>query len=235
LVTSLLVASFITGCAQKLSMVPARTLDSSERIFSKNYEKNKVVDVSVGDPIVKVKDFHRSTYLENFASPTQNVRIHGGLIDISLFKGQKYPIMGQFTLDSGEYLAAKVDGGNGVLFSNNGEIKDRIIGCNAQINGCVSVVYQMKIDPSDTKIFKAKSQEVEEKRGFVNFEIIYNGKDSESIFFTYREYTPKDLARAAFFQKLTYSADNPIIRFKKLKFEIIKASNEGIRFKVLED
>ena len=66
-------------------------------------------------------------------------------------------------------------------------------------------------------------------------ELIYSGKNDISLNVTYREYTPDNLARTAFFQNITYQADAKQIRFKDFVIKIDDISNEKITYTVLED
>ena len=66
-------------------------------------------------------------------------------------------------------------------------------------------------------------------------QIIYNGKDGNTVRFSYREYI-NELARPAFTQELQYDlADGNLIGFKGLRLEIMKLSNVGIEYKILSN
>ena len=69
----------------------------------------------------------------------------------------------------------------------------------------------------------------------MNYEIIYTGRVGDTIRLNYREYSPDDLARTAFFQELTYPADQKSLRFRDIKMEVDVADSEKIRFRVVED
>ena len=71
--------------------------------------------------------------------------------------------------------------------------------------------------------------------GFTNFELIYTGRNAQSLTFLYREYTPNDMAKPAFYQTLTYSADSKTLRFKKIRLGIDEATDERLVYRVLED
>lgn len=65
-------------------------------------------------------------------------------------------------------------------------------------------------------------------------ELIYTGVSRNTITLVYREYI-NDFARPAFTQELKYDlADGDIIGFKGARFQIIKATNIGIQYKVLK-
>ena len=66
-------------------------------------------------------------------------------------------------------------------------------------------------------------------------ELIYTGHSGTTIHISYREYKA-DFARPAFFQELRYDMkQSTIIVFKQYKIKILKATNEYIRFIVLND
>jgi hypothetical protein len=66
-------------------------------------------------------------------------------------------------------------------------------------------------------------------------ELIYNGKVGNSIKCTYREYV-NDIARPAFTQDLQYDlSESSIIGIKGMRIEVIKTTNIGIKYKILND
>ena len=85
------------------------------------------------------------------------------------------------------------------------------------------------------KFLKVEENEIDISSGYLNYELIYSGMDDENIYVTYREFTPKDFARASFFQEFTYSKSSKRIRFKNTLIEVRKATNESIEFIVIED
>jgi len=85
-----------------------------------------------------------------------------------------------------------------------------------------------KIEYKKTKVFEPK------KNNFKR-EFIFNGKTSNNLKFTYREYVD-DIARPAFTQDLQYDLnESNIIGFKGLRIEIVKATNTNIEYKVLNN
>ena len=66
-------------------------------------------------------------------------------------------------------------------------------------------------------------------------EFIYNGKVDNSIKFIYREFM-NDFNRASFIQEVQYDLnESSIIGFKELRIDIIEASNQTIKYKVLKN
>ncbi|GHS86746.1 hypothetical protein FACS189487_01590 [Campylobacterota bacterium] len=75
-----------------------------------------------------------------------------------------------------------------------------------------------------------------QQQRFLKSELLYQGISNNTINVLYREYA-NDMARPAFFQNLSYSLEgksSTIIRFKDASFEIIKADNNGMSYKVLQ-
>lgn len=65
-------------------------------------------------------------------------------------------------------------------------------------------------------------------------ELIYAGREGDTLHITYREYSVKGYARTAFFQHLYYdlkTSDN--IAFQDNVIQILEANNQQIRFKVI--
>lgn len=67
-------------------------------------------------------------------------------------------------------------------------------------------------------------------------ELLYTGREKDTVFLLYREYTGKGMARTPFYQDLRYNIEeSSIINFKSLRIEVLTATNEGISFKVVSD
>jgi len=62
---------------------------------------------------------------------------------------------------------------------------------------------------------------------------VYTGKGEDGLKLLYREFTPDDLARPAFYQELTYGSDAKVIRFRKLRIAVELADYEMIVYTVL--
>jgi len=90
----------------------------------------------------------------------------------------------------------------------------------------------VEAEPSDFRASKVAKTSIDSSQGYTNFELVYTGLSSGVIRITYREYSPDDLARTAFFQDLTYNAGERSVRFRDLAIEILKATNEQIEYRV---
>lgn len=65
-------------------------------------------------------------------------------------------------------------------------------------------------------------------------ELIYTGVSKNIISILYREYQ-NDMARPAFSQELKYDlGEGRVIGFKGARFEVLKATNLGITYRVLK-
>lgn len=73
------------------------------------------------------------------------------------------------------------------------------------------------------------------EKGYVNFEILYSGKDNNSIHAIYREYSQDNLARVAYFQNLTFPADSPMIRYKNIQIKVHSSDGEKLTYTVIND
>ena len=87
----------------------------------------------------------------------------------------------------------------------------------------------------DVKISESIIDSTATPSGINNYELIYGGTDGKSITITYREFTPNDLARPAFYQNLVYEAKAKQIRFKDTIIRLEQVSNEKITYSVVSD
>ena len=88
-------------------------------------------------------------------------------------------------------------------------------------------------NPRDILFEKIDNKIIPHKDSFIR-ELIYTGISKNVISIVYREYS-NDLVRPAFSQELKYDlGEGSIIGYKGSRFEVIKATNTGIIYKVLK-
>jgi hypothetical protein len=85
----------------------------------------------------------------------------------------------------------------------------------------------------ETGVIEAVAPVVELSPDNQKKELIYTGVSKNVVSLLYREYQ-NDMARPAFTQELKYDlAEGRVIGFKGARFEVMNATNTGIKYKVL--
>jgi hypothetical protein len=195
--------------------------------------------VNVGDPMIKFQDFWVETTESSIATPDKTVNLKGGVVDVTLVAGQRYPVRGRMSIEGVEYVVVGTTDNpvdyRAVLVKPDGTLHNRIAVANPQLSGLMLVIYTLTISDPATKMVRETSENVKSSKGYENFEILYTGTNSNGLNLTYREFSPDGLARVAFFQNLTYEAGARIIAFKKYRIAVEHASSESITFTVLAD
>jgi hypothetical protein len=236
---------FLSGCGQYVRPL-TRMKIGTERVFDKNYEVGKIQSVYVGQPVVKVKDYQVNRFSANFMQASDDFLISSTNGDV-IVKGTKntdYPVRGLTTIDNQDFTVLDLPSdydifkekfkvhwkyGFAVLIKYDGSVHDK-----AMLDG---IVFRPKFKsaPPDLRFFPSKDEEIELDSGYLNYELIYGGTDGKLITMTYREYTPDNFARPAFFQDLVYEARKSEIRFRDTAVKIHEATNEKIVYTVLSD
>ena len=150
--------------------------------------------------------------------------------------GQKFPVVGTKDIDGIIYnLINPIPDKNAamcILLDDSGRARTDIL-----INSAKSVTSKsMSVEfTPDKPIFeKFQIEQVNTTKGFINYEIVYNGISGDTIQLLYREYSADNLAKPAFFQNLQYDLSKDMnIVFKEHRFLIKEASNNQIQFKLL--
>lgn len=236
-------SAILSSCAVPVKPVSSDQLkptQTTSRTFEKNYSINSELKEYVGNSIIKVKDYYTVKTEYPALSPSAPYKVVLQRQSFEFNVGNEYPITSKLTIDGVDcslimvqssssgwniYLAIDPEG-NSVrqVFWKNGFgqlIKNMFPGSTSFEGTAVfSNVVKTKIDTS---------------KGFVNHELVYNGTDGKSIFLTYREFSPDDIARPAFYQNLTYENKSDIIRFKNYRIKLIRANDESMSYVVVED
>lgn len=255
----------LTGCARgiwvstKLFPLPEpvkkHKIGEINRVFhEKNYKIDEKITAFVGQEIVRVKSFTERTAIFDTAKDINKVvqsnttiHIHAKYnwynFHIKSNENQEYKvhsIINTVGIEKFNLIELNDDKGTkwGMLINDNGAVHTGAI---------YSFEYEllflpsfMDVSPGVFKIYekaegKTEKRELEKIIPGMSIELIYSGKNDVSLNATYREYSPDDMARPAFFQNITYRADAKQLRFKEFVIKLHDVSNEKITYTVLED
>lgn len=209
----------------------------SKHIFVKNYELKEKLSINVGDTVVRVKDYDVIIYHAKELTPDKDFNIGSWAGDTYLSGSAGTPITVVGSVkdkDKTYHLLPSVAYGLLIPINNNGLYE----GGSASRSG--SQIYLkgtgiIQIAPKDTIFTPSKTEKVDSSAGYINYEIVFTGISSDSINLLYREYTPDDMARPAFYQNLTYPIGTEIVQFKKIKIRIDHIDQGSMTYAVLED
>ena len=232
---------WLMGCA---SFTPYTSVYlGTDHDINKNYELDVKKTTYVGESMIRVKDYYLSKFSGKTISPNVDLTItHRALIGTdshTFYAQEQYEIVGETTKNGINFdlitITPNHPSSNLLLISENGEIDGGSLLWNPNFGSYQSNWFKFKIDPPDAKFIKKDITKTDTSKGYANYELIYTGKDKEAFHITYREYSPDDLARTAFFQNLTYPSDAKVIRFKGYKILVDDATSESITFTVTEE
>ncbi|MFQ5964680.1 MAG: hypothetical protein ACE5KZ_10375 [Candidatus Scalinduaceae bacterium] len=226
---------WLMGCT---SFTPYRSnYLGTDQVFNKNYELTVRKTMYVGEPMIKVKNYYLSKFSAKTVSPNVDVTIKYSLSRITFYAQEQYEIVGETMVNKKIFYLIKIvsddPASSLLLISENGEVDGSSIFRNIGIYQ--KNWFKFKVNPPDAKFIKKDITKVDSQQGYKNYELIYTGKDEKSLHITYREYSPDNLARTAFFQDLIYPSDSKVIRFKDYKILVHDATSESITFTVVEE
>lgn len=211
-----------------------------ERVFERNYELGTERRATVGEPVVKVKDYQIETSPAppSFVS-TAPITANWMMAGPAYFPaGTELRIVGITEHQGRSYsLAALPHAAYGqvpLLVDDEGDFRNLAVAKNGLIfetGGLGGVSYE----PRAAHFTRGSATSTIRSAGFVNFEIVYSGATRDAINMLYREFTPADMARPAFSQQLTYDRSSSTVRFRDLAIRVIEATNEGLRYVVESD
>lgn len=250
-------ALFISGCTDpRILRLPVKqeyyVHDVSYEtlpISKKNYEIDKEQIAYVGNALIKVAEYDEKRWYEKGLSANKPFKITSLNLNKEIFVPDNEiffeigmaPMIEEkhTTAITSKNLApmALIIEGSFLPFFIEGK---RIEGARELFNKIAidNKVYDATIDKDDVKFEYKKVPSSTIKTEITkqsSYEIIYTGKNDNSITMVYREYTGDDMARPAFSQNLLYSPKQKQIRFKNIIINIISADNEKIVYKVVAD
>ena len=234
----------LTGCLSVRP--PVAQLSAIQIKEEKNYTIGVEKMVNVGDSIAIRRSFfykeaERSDRVK--ASNDFEAQVKFALTPTVVYRGrqdEELQVIGTTSVD--KKLCRIVSLGVSSLGAPAGMLvsaeTDQPIGKGVGMNayGWTTATIGFSIDRPDTRFPIMKQVEVVKDKPYENWEIIFTGRVGENITLVYREYTPDDLAKPAFYQNLTYNLEKEkTFQFRKLRVEVVRVTNEAITFKVISD
>lgn len=238
LISTVAISALTSGCGVQSATIDRYTRPLSEKhLVTKNYKIGESSTVSIGDPIIKLRDYWVEMLEAQTATPDRSTTVTFGGTEIRLQEGIKYRVVGRVTADNWQYnvIEPAEKPVFYVLADADGNLINRIaISPNKNDHFLVSTP-KATITDQTAKVLRDSTENVKTTKGYENFEILYTGTNANGLNMTYREFSPDGLARVAFFQNLTYEPGAKSISFKKFRLAVHNASSESIRFTVLSD
>lgn len=228
----------MVGCAHQIKRDNPVTSPTTHE-YSKNYKLGEVKTVAVGEPLIQVKDYYVTKFGLPELTASEDFSVTGTLLNEKFTAGTKFEVKGKIVLDKVEYSIAKYRGADydfsALLVKDDGTVHSKAGGYNPQAGGFIVTIYNYDVIPSTVKLVRTQQEKIDAVKGYQNYEFLYNGKDRNSMRFTYREFSPEGMARTAFYQDLTYDANSTSIRYKGFKINVLEANSEQIKFIIVEE
>lgn len=225
----------ISGCATKIQQEPSKFF-KPKNVKVQNYTIGKTLTANVGESMVRFQDFWEVMSETSVASIDKPVRLTGGgaTVDVIIEPGVKYNVVGYMKDEFRRYMLIRLSTGHLAMIKDDGSLHNHVA---SQVNNneIVQVVWDLSNSDSSARVTREIEKRIDVKNGYENFELLYTGVNAAGLNLTYREFSPEGMARVAFFQNLSYSADSNLITFKKYKIAVERANSREIVFKILED
>jgi hypothetical protein len=227
----MLFSLLVLGACAKPVDIADHAAKAPERILERNYRINQVQHAYVGEEIIRAKDYwvgHGKSRVKS----SNNFTLQHPSASHTGTRGDTFEIIGT-TMDGDrklylikfpniEYLSFGI--------TQDGALAKFVVDDARERQGAI-----MSLTPEDTKFELVKESGIDISRGFLHYEMTFNGITGDAVKLTYREFAPEDPFRPASIQNLVYPIDADIIRFRHLRMKMHEVNSESISFTVLED
>lgn len=221
----------LAGCASVQPYTPPPL--STKHQIDRSYLLGREQYASVGDPIIKVKDYYIKKSPSNVVRADRAFSLRAPPVaQFNVPEGATANIIGITVSDGITYRVVLLPQFQVLLFLLR---EDGTFEGSAINRGGSRMGWTYTPNPPDVHLVPDATEVVETSRGYTNFELIYGGATGDTIQILYREYTQNDLARPAFSQQLIYSRASKRFRFKDMQVDVSEANNERIVYTVISD
>ncbi len=231
-----LMAVAAAACIATTSAAAELPQPTSRDVVETNYQVGEARSVVVGETLVRVKGYVESkTYAWSITTDTDTT-VKAGRFTGHVPAGTKVEHSIRRTARDKTtyevYVYQRWPDGSWSAF--NVDANDRVQG---YVYRDVFGAWREDRKPTTfTPAAPSLKREVKETVGTVptskNYEIVYLGQDGPSLKFEYREYTNNDLARAAFSQSLSYPKSAKTFRYRDLRFDQVKLTDDELTVKI---
>lgn len=242
----ILIMLLLIGCAGRMPLTPPMPSDSSissevRTVKERNYVVGEPGSASVGQPIVRVKDYDVVATSSNvFKLPvelTARMRPFGPTRTFPV--GTELKLVGSRTHE-GAHLRAVV------LPDRSFSLFPLLIEPSGRFSNLIHSVQHGYVFESSSKniveylplgftLSQDVQEQVQRSGAFSNFELLYSGAGRDDFTLLYREYTADDLVRPAFSQNLVYDNGSEYVRFRDFRIRVISVDSERIVYVIEED
>lgn len=219
----------------------------------KNYMPGVERSVYIGQSMLRVSDYKATTELlteksirfkpsrDHILSIKYMNKFNTEAIISVTMRNNEYPIDFSTNINGRKYyIVSVVDSNNekwGLLVNDKYELDNkyiadedwdhyyRVISMTTSVD---NIKYIDVIDNKTTDLTKIVPADL-------NYELIYSGLNKIAINIAYREFTRDNVARAAFYQNISYEPGSKQIRFRDTVIAINEITNEQIKFTVISD
>lgn len=243
----LLMLVLLAGCGDikvvRRDSIQSEPIESFGYIKSYNIGEKKTA--YIGNSIVKWQDSKtkKINTSENFIAKSDfelkgdyiKRELFASTVNIKAFKNDEYFYFGTTKYKDNDYyvIARNIDDNKYYLLVDNNGILNKNILIDENLDR--KLLSENPTSSPDTIVFEKKQNKEESLTLGMSREIIFGGVNDITLNATYREYTPDDMARQAFYQNLVYQTSTDTIRFREFKIKVHEVTNEKITFTVLED
>lgn len=224
-------ALLLTGCA---TADPVASQTTVREISERSYRIGAPQTTIVGDVLVRVRHYFVEDAGVTSVQANKDFRVRGGGFNIPFKEGQNLEVAGSRTIEGARYFLVPVEanqlGIGGVVslqVDEDGRIYKKVLDGGA--------IFTFRTDPVDGRLIPVEQTAALKSKPFENYEIVFNGSDGQAMRFTYREYSPDDPARTAFFQDFSYPISAKTIRFRKLQLDVLGLDDGSITFSIRSD
>lgn len=227
----LLAAGFaLAGCASGVSVGQVSQSATSERIAETNFTLGETRTAVVGEQVIRVKDYIQTTVSTAAVQVDRSARYTHGLGGGQVSAGGQFPLIGERSVDGQQFRLVQL-GDSVIQLRPDGTPHNK---------GLVQSGYGDWIEPIPDLTFTppvtfAPVTRIDTRTAASgeNYEIVFTGRDADSMRFQYREYTTDDMARPAFSQDLTYPVSSPTIRFRGVVIAVDNVGVDSISYRVM--
>ena len=208
----------------------------SETITEKSYEPNKLATAYKGHTVASTKVYHKNYYAASRARVNVDGVVSSGNVSAKLKKNEMKDVVGVMSLEGEElYIIPTTELPRyGFLVRDDGSIHNYMVQIREDSSSVV-VLDTMHIPyPENIRfepITNASSRQTEPEKGF---ELKFDGIDNDMLVFTHFDYSSLS-CNSGKFETILVPNQTGEVKVKKLRINVLLATDQKLEYMILED
>jgi hypothetical protein len=207
------------------------------RVTDKNYVVGQDMVASLGEDVIRVRDFVAARVGTDQVEVTSSFRIADLQTEEVFRQDERYGYAGTVQYEGETHHVMYFLSGVGILFDDEGNVANRFVGGVGGPRGSPQMfsIGTLEVTPPGPHLRRIVSEQPDPRFPGIYYRLIFSGTTGDSMRFSVHEYTTDDHVRPATTLELVFPIETEEIRFRNFVIAVADITPSELRYRVVSD